>query len=57
MDYREAKEYCAMLMVCRKGIDKAFKVAKANAVIASPKSIIVNKPIININKPIKPEIS
>ena len=34
-----------------------FKVAKANTVIASPKSIIVNKPIININKPIKPEIS
>lgn len=33
-----------------------FKVAKANTVIASPKSI-VNKPIININKPIKPEIS
>ena len=25
MDYREAKEYCAMLMVCRKGIDKAIQ--------------------------------
>ena len=33
-----------------------FKVDKANTVIASPKSI-VNKPTININKPIKPEIS
>ena len=34
-----------------------FKVDKANTVIASPKSIIVNKPTINVNKPIKPEIS
>lgn len=34
-----------------------FKVDKASTVIASPKSIIVNKPTINVNKPIKPEIS
>lgn len=33
-----------------------FKVDKASTVIASPKSI-VNKPTINVNKPIKPEIS
>ena len=31
MEYVEAKEYCAMLMVCRKGIDKAIQKYKDKA--------------------------